>query len=534
MKKKDFSKSTQNETNTTNNPKLTIPSFSFDLQLEEADKSESLNKSADEINSNENENANNNNPQTTNNTSSSEKLHKPAPKITDYYSKFLTANNILTDRGGIVNIRTGSFNLGCQQNAISSSSLSPDNSLSPSNRRDLLNDEELIDSNEFFNSLQHDSLQHNEYMKNSLSNYSFKNSTNHSFYSSIDNYSASNLLVPLLLVQNRRKNSSAAINPNKPQTNSPIPSIHTDSNENLLFDQSSNKQNTNSSSLSPSGNFLTVSMSPNEQDQLRRCSHDPNIEKLHKSYISNVKLGAAQVFSSVSVSTSNTDSIPNINTPPALAKGGFDESMMTATLPFKFNKKQSYLENFKSSKSSEQNYSIDSNDKIPMESATSKSANAIQLDESNRIESEKSDVLNEIFKVNKWLRDNSKAADSSKKDFNNYSKSRLNKLPSMTISEDEDNMNFTNESINKSNSSSTNNPISSCNVGSNINSSTGTSNITKSISQTSTNNTTNNSNNNSANRNSTSYYEDDNDETDAKTKYSYETADSAIDIRSYG
>lgn len=44
---------------------------------------------------------------------------------------------------------------------------------------------------------------------------------------------------------------------------------------------------------------------------MRRCSHDPNIEKLHKSYINNVKL-TSQVLSSVSVSTDNTDSMPNL------------------------------------------------------------------------------------------------------------------------------------------------------------------------------------------------------------------------------
>jgi hypothetical protein len=35
----------------------------------------------------------------------------------DGFPKFLTSNNILTDRGCIVNIRTGSFNLGCTANS---------------------------------------------------------------------------------------------------------------------------------------------------------------------------------------------------------------------------------------------------------------------------------------------------------------------------------------------------------------------------------------------------------------------------------
>ena len=65
-------------------------------------------------------------------------------------------------------------------------------------------------------------------------------------------------------------------------------------------------------SNSINNNLLTATLMP--EDQMRRCSHDPNIEKLHKSYINNVKLSsAAQVLSSVSVSTDNTDSMPNLS-----------------------------------------------------------------------------------------------------------------------------------------------------------------------------------------------------------------------------
>lgn len=65
-------------------------------------------------------------------------------------------------------------------------------------------------------------------------------------------------------------------------------------------------------SNSINSNLLTATVGP--EDQMRRCSHDPNIEKLHKSYINNVKLSsAAQVLSSVSVSTDNTDSMPNLS-----------------------------------------------------------------------------------------------------------------------------------------------------------------------------------------------------------------------------
>jgi len=70
----------------------------------------------------------------------------------NFYSKFLTANNLMTERGGLVNIRTGSFNLGCQQDQLS---------------------DELTDSYEFFNSMQNSADQST--FTRSSSNYSFKN-----------------------------------------------------------------------------------------------------------------------------------------------------------------------------------------------------------------------------------------------------------------------------------------------------------------------------------------------------------------------
>ena len=74
-----------------------------------------------------------------------------APSV-NFYSKFLTANNLMTERGGLVNIRTGSFNLGCQQDQLS---------------------DELTDSYEFFNSIQNSADQST--FTRSSSNYSFKN-----------------------------------------------------------------------------------------------------------------------------------------------------------------------------------------------------------------------------------------------------------------------------------------------------------------------------------------------------------------------
>lgn len=68
-----------------------------------------------------------------------------------FYSKFLTGSNIITDRGCIVNVRTGSFNLGCQTNSPSSSAMS----LMPGYLQGDLNDTELINSDQFFSSLDH-------------------------------------------------------------------------------------------------------------------------------------------------------------------------------------------------------------------------------------------------------------------------------------------------------------------------------------------------------------------------------------------
>ncbi len=82
-------------------------------------------------------------------SSSQKNDHCETPSV-NFYSKFLTANNLMTERGGLVNIRTGSFNLGCQQDQLS---------------------DELTDSYEFFNSLQN-SADQSTFTKSS-SNYSF-------------------------------------------------------------------------------------------------------------------------------------------------------------------------------------------------------------------------------------------------------------------------------------------------------------------------------------------------------------------------
>jgi hypothetical protein len=121
-----------------------VPSISFDettgtnhdQSLDENDVSIGFSHNNNDINNNQHELHNSNG---------------GAPSV-NFYSKFLTANNLMTERGGLVNIRTGSFNLGCGQDQLS---------------------DELTDSYEFFNSMQNSADQST--FTRSSSNYSFKN-----------------------------------------------------------------------------------------------------------------------------------------------------------------------------------------------------------------------------------------------------------------------------------------------------------------------------------------------------------------------
>lgn len=86
---------------------------------------------------------------------------------------------------------------------------------------------------------------------------------------------------------------------------------HNNNNNNMNNSHLIPSTSVNTSFLAATGAMSSMLSPPMPEDQMRRCSHDPNIEKLHKSYINNVKL-TSQVLSSVSVSTENTDSIPNL------------------------------------------------------------------------------------------------------------------------------------------------------------------------------------------------------------------------------
>lgn len=166
------------------------------------------------------------------------------------------------------------------------------------------------------------------------------------------------MLIPLLLVTQCRKKSLSGGDPNAPSTCTTIgpatvtkstdsinicgtnPIIdHTTSaglsgvvggiasnqiklNDKLTSTNQNSTTNNNNTQATRGGSFLTANT--DQQDQFRRCSHDPNIEKLHKNYINNVKLASnnlssytnsanTPMFSSASVSSANTDSIPNVS-----------------------------------------------------------------------------------------------------------------------------------------------------------------------------------------------------------------------------
>ena len=171
---------------------------------------------------------------------------------------------------------------------------------------------------------------------------------------------AANLLVPLLLVKNRKKSttnlsisnefcldnsigniSTAAANSDHPNTNnnansSNKPNSLLDSStfqlslsENELANSSLSIQNPHNgplSSNSTANTSITLQSTLNnmnnnnnllnvvsaDQDQARRCSHDPNIEKLHKTFRNNVRLGVSNDASShISSSSSLSQNIEN-------------------------------------------------------------------------------------------------------------------------------------------------------------------------------------------------------------------------------
>lgn len=234
--------------------------------------------------------------------------------------------------------------------------------------------------------------------------------------------------------------------------------------------------------INNNNNLLNVS--GNDQDQIRRCSHDPNIEKLHKSFFKNVKLGVSHATSShisSSSSLSQPAEIQLFETSSKIVKKSILNGPKKLSIK---NKNKTAVVTVKAETSSSEN---------PSSTIATKTEQSIDDTDSNDIKlelesTEQSDVLNEISKVNKWLRDNknhhkTNAKGSAEKD---SKAKKVTKLPSITISEDEDNFN-------------------SVIIASKTTLST--SGCKKSVEETTT---------------------------EVKTKSSFETNDSAIDIRSYG
>ena len=233
--------------NTTTNSQ--IPSFSFNDDDDLTTK-DNNNDSKDNLE----------NPETANNSNENLLSASSGPKLTSFYSKFITGSNIMTDRGCIVNVRTGSFNLGCQVNSLSSSSLIPgeDSSSSAIHHSNIhLNDTELIDSSHFFSSLQHHNHASNNVNSSNFDNNSIRNNENNNstefmrnsnysvrtpFNSKLDNnYSSSsnNVLIPLLLVTQCRKKSFSGDTGTLPTCTR----IGMDANENVISTRSNESLN---------------------------------------------------------------------------------------------------------------------------------------------------------------------------------------------------------------------------------------------------------------------------------------------------
>lgn len=211
-------------------------------------------------------------------------------------------------------------------------------------------------------------------------------------------------------------------------------------NQNTSLYSSNSTANTSLTLNNNNNNLLNVS--PGDQDQIRRCSHDPNIEKLHKTFFNNVKLGVSHAASS-HISSSSSLSQPTesqlFRTPFQTSTKSNKKSILNGVKKLSIkNKNKTPAVSVKIETSSSENPSSTTMATKAEQSIDDTDSNDMKLE----LEStEKSDVLNEISKVNKWLRDNKnhhKKNNTNGSDKDNKAK-KITKLPSITISEDEDN-----------------------------------------------------------------------------------------------
>jgi hypothetical protein len=328
--------------------------------------------------------------------------------VTTFYSKFSTANNIITDRGCIVNVRTGSFNLG------SPDTNNPNNLLDSKQNHEcssqlLLNQISTTTSNQT----------NNLFRRDLSSNFSIYDSKSFLDDDSNEQYDGSNVLISLLLLNKKKKNSFCNLNSLSPVQQpkqlqeSIAPSnnrklitqaaIFTDDFDSILnetkkseptslpkfeFDEIDSKKindknhlntlntaNHGSVTQSASINTNLLGATLTLEQQERRSSHDPNIEKLHKTYINNLKM-ANNDSSEISVSSTTNDSVSNIL-----------NSIIKINEPSSSSKS--------SKKSSFKNKFIGRNRQCYQSIESSKSIN------SSQDKSEKTSI------VNKWLSENS-------------------------------------------------------------------------------------------------------------------------------
>ena len=163
-------------------------------------------------------------------------------------------------------------------------------------------------------------------------------------------------------------------------------------------------------SASINANLLGASLTIEQQE--RRSSHDPNIEKLHKTYINNLKM-ANNDSSEISVSSTTNDSVSNIL-----------NSMIKVNAPSsssKSSKKSSFKNKFIGRSRHYKDKSIESSKSIY----------------SSQDKSEKSSI------VNKWLSENSNDSTNMSHDDSNPNLLMIEDF-ALKSDEDDNNQNETN------------------------------------------------------------------------------------------
>jgi hypothetical protein len=131
-----------------------------------------------------------------------------------------------------------------------------------------------------------------------------------------------------------------------------------------------------------------------QQDQFRRCSHDPNIEKLHKNYIDNVKLLDVPTPASTSINT-----LTALTSSLSICKQSSSDSSF-------YNENSKILQECLSKKGN--NSKINECDENKQNFLTSARRESLKLNSKSAelISAEKNEKFNEILRVNEWLTDN--------------------------------------------------------------------------------------------------------------------------------